>query len=103
MNNLIKQDMKKNYSHVEIWGAEKLFNHAFDNEYGYEINESFFVCDGLINSESDANGYPVEIEGYKLSHLNILNNGLLVATCYDEDENEHIFRVEPSNITELTI
>ena len=92
---------KESYSIVEIYGAEKVFNIAYENEFGYDPNEELFISGSMLNSTSDCNGAALDIYGYPLSHLGILPNGMLVAVCYDEHENEHLFRVETSNITEL--
>ena len=92
---------KESYSIVEIYGAETVFNFGYENEFGFNPKEELFVVGSMLNSTSDCNGYPLDIYGYPLSHLGILKNGMLVAICYDENDNEHFFRVETSNITEL--
>ena len=82
------------YKEIEVIGAEKLFNLAYKEQYDFEINEGFFVSCGTLNSESDANGYPVEIEGEnKSSHLHILTNGVVIAICYDDNDDQFLIEV----------
>lgn len=99
----METQVKENYSFIEIYGAEKVLNMALNEHFGYDdINEELFVDGGLLNSTSDANGYPIEFEeGKKFSHCFILDNGMLVAVCYDDNEEESFWRVEPDNLTEL--
>ena len=94
-------NFKTEFSTIEILGAESLFNIAFENEYGFNPSESFFVSCETINSESDANGTPLQLDGFDLSHLSILKSGMLAAVCYDDNENEIAFRIEENNITRL--
>tara|TARA_R110001606_G_scaffold378794_1_gene538595 strand:- start:1577 stop:1873 length:297 start_codon:yes stop_codon:yes gene_type:complete len=92
------------YKEIEVLGAEKLFNLAYEEQYDMAINEGFFVSCGTLNSESDCNGYPIEIEGLnKLSHLRILTNGLVIAICYNEEDDKVCFRVDSSGFIEIEL
>lgn len=88
---------KEKFTNVEVLGAENLFNIAFEDEFGTNPNEAFFVCGGMLNSESDANGYPLYINDNHLSHLLILENGILIAVCYDEEDSEVYYEVTYNN------
>ena len=91
-------NIKQKISTLEIYGAEVLLNKALNDYYGSDMmDEQLFYCGGVLNSSSDANGYPLEIEGYAFSHCIVLNNGMLVAVCYDDEENSHNFRVEENS------
>ena len=93
---------KTNLSNIEILGAESLFNIALNAYNGMsDLKEGFFYGQGCINSESSANGYPLEIDGYDLSHLTVLDNHVVVAVCYNEGEEEINFRVDFNGFTEL--
>ena len=87
---------KTEYSEIEVLGTEALLNLAFTEEYGIDDGipcDALFVCGGLLNSEADTNGTPLYINGYSLSHCQVLPNGLVHAICYDEDENRYTFEV----------
>ena len=92
------EDIKKeSYSYCEVYGAEKVLALAIGQK------ENLFVSGGLLNSGSDANGYPIELEeGYFLSHCGILPNGMLVAECYDASDNWSSWRVEPNGVCKLS-
>ena len=92
------EDIKKeNYSFCEVYGAEKVLALAIGQK------ENLFVCGNLLNSESDANGSPIELEeGYSLSHCGILPNGMLVAECYDASDNWSFWRIEPDEVCKLS-
>ena len=97
-------NIKQELSLLEIYGAEVLLNKAL-NEYNCSdmMEEELFITGNTLNSTSDANGYPIEIEGYNLSHCIVQSNGMLIAVCYDSEENSHYFRVEEnSGFYELT-
>ena len=94
---------KESYSFCEIYGAEKVLELAIGKK------ENLYVCGGLLNSESDANGEPIQLkEGYFLSHCGILPNGMLVAECYNacgvdkESDSWAFFRIEPEGICQLS-
>ena len=87
------KNIKTEFTNIDILGAEKLFNIAFEDQYGFSPNEGFFVSCETINSESDANGRPLEIEGHALSHLILLDNDFLIAVCYDSEDKEIHFEV----------
>jgi len=92
---------KSDLTTVEILGAEAVFNKSWE-EYCKEqglgfIKEKFFVTCGNINSESDANGYCLVIEGLNLSHLELMDNHFLIAVCYDEEENRVDFECTYNN------
>ena len=95
-------NQKTNLSNVEIEGSIVLFNKAL-NEYNgmTDLKVEFFYSGDLINSEDDANGHPLEIDGHNLSHLKLLENHVLLAICYDEDDNEIVFRVDYNGFTQL--
>ena len=91
-------NIKQTISALEIYGAEVLLNLALNELYGSDImEEELFITGNTLNSTSDANGYPLDIEGYNFSHCIVLDNGMLVAVCYDDDENAHNFRVEENS------
>jgi len=87
------KNIKTEFTNIDILGAEKLFNIAFEDQYNFNPNEAFFVSCGTINSESDANGTPLAIDDNTLSHLLLLENGFLIAVCYDSEDKEIHFEV----------
>ena len=111
MKNSLNIQSRSSFSHCEIYGAERVLEIGFEAEYGYPLDEEqkeLFVCDGWIYTACESFGNDIifadeDGEKWKLSRLQILPNGLLVAECEDP-ENEAInawFRVEPTNITKL--
>jgi len=97
------EDIKKDrYSFCEVYGAEKVLQLAIGKK------ESFYVCGGLLNSESELNGKPIELQkGYLLRHCGILPNGMLVAECYNASVYNEVgdcafFRVEPEGVCKLS-
>ena len=81
-------NFKTNLSSVEIEGLEAMFNEFYSEYIGIENNHDFkfFWCSETLNSEDDANGYPLDFEGYEISHLAMLENGLTYIVCYENDK-----------------
>lgn len=98
--------IKDEFSNVEIYGAEAIFNNSLAN-YEYELGceepytkENFFVSCGTINSESDANGHPIIINDFNLSHLLLTDKHRVIAVC--TDENDKYYYYECTNIGGFT-
>ena len=85
------RNFKKELNNVEIEGLIVMFS-KFYSEYYLGLDETqmfgFFMSGGYLNSEDDANGYPLEYEGMPISHLAMSENGLTYFVGYDEDDNE---------------
>jgi hypothetical protein len=95
---------KENLTTLEIFGAEALLNISLKNNIDEEHpNEELFYCGGVMHSASDTNGYPIDIEGFALSHCIVLENGCLVAICYDEEEERKAFLIEENGIYETKL
>lgn len=90
---------KTNYSHCEIFGAEVVLQKAYEEEYGIEESVEMYVCDGNIYYADESWGKDLYFDEERISYFTILQNGMLVAVS----ENDILFRVEPTNITQLNI
>ena len=84
------REFKKELNNVEIEGLIAMFSKFYSEYIGEEqvVNFGFFMSGGYLNSEDDANGYPLEFEGIKISHLTMTEGGLTYLVGYDEDDNE---------------
>ena len=91
---------KEYYTFVEVFGAEAVLNMALEEE-GLPPDD-LYVVDGYLNSTGGTNGHPIYFDkDAKFSHAGLLDNGMLVGVCYDDDENKSFWRIEPSNITKI--
>lgn len=90
--------MKKELSNLEIFGAEAIFNNSLEDYCDLQglnfVREELFYCGSILNSTSNANGQSIYIEDYEFSHCEVNENHVVFAICFDEDENEVIFRCE---------
>ena len=85
-------NIKSEFSNVEIYGAEAVFNVSladYEYELGYEEpynKEEFFISGHTINSTADANGHPIIINDHRLSHLLLTDKHRVIAVCTDEND-----------------
>lgn len=79
------------YTRTEIEGATVLFNKAykaFKSKQGEPFeNESFYLSDGLLNSTSESNGYPLTLNHDEelVSYIALDDDHSLYCVCYDND------------------
>ena len=96
---------KQDISTIEVYGAEALFNKAFQETFARDCGEEFFLEGGNLNSCNSANGYPIEFEEdgqiYAVSHLNITVSNVLVCVSNDFEDNETFHRVDGEGFTKI--
>lgn len=101
----LKMKFKQDISTIEVYGAEALFNKAFQETFLTDCDEEFFLEGGNLNSCSDANGCPIEFEEdgeiYTVSHLNITVGNVLVCVSNDLEDNETLHRVDGEGFTKI--
>ncbi len=97
MNQTYKIEYKKEFTNIEVFGAEALFNRALNEHLGYDddkkLNEELFVTGGCLNSTSAVNGYPLDIDGYSFHHCILSENHILYACCYTDKDVRVVFEV----------
>lgn len=91
--------IKEEFSTIEVYGAQTLFNIAIEQQLGYDVTEEIFVSCGQLNSASDANGTPIEFDGSFFSHLYVQENGMLISVFIDGDDEETYYETTENGFT----
>ena len=94
----LNRNVQREYSAVEIYGAEIVFNKCYETTFGENPKEEFFLSNELLNSTYDANGTPLYIDDeIYISHLLLQHNGMVITVGIDREENYHYYRTEENN------
>lgn len=92
---------KKEMSNIEIAGAEAIVkNYKFetaelmgnDVEFAYTSSSDYATHNIMSSLEYNDEGILLEV-----NHVGITENNMLILVCSDEDENEHLFEIEPKD------
>ena len=94
---------RREFTTVEIFGAPKLLDQAWFNEFDQYLREEFFYCDSSLSSTSKASGYPIEFFNSFVSHMEMLDSGVLILVCYDDADTMTTYKVEESGFTPIEL
>jgi hypothetical protein len=82
-------ETKDELTQIEILGIESFFNKFYQNHL--ELKEAteieFFYAGGLLNSVDMANGIPMYLEGFPISHLTMNDAGCVFVVCEVNETN----------------
>jgi hypothetical protein len=97
-SNVVLSEIKKNLSDFEIRGIKEYLN-----DYGQEYLDldSYVNHLGLAYTSSSGNGvlnvcngeFTIGLDDWQVSHFVLTESDLLIAVCFDTDENECLIRL----------